>query len=62
MTWTKCRDQMPPDDGFSYITRGGSLFYARIRLGSTLNYLYKDIPNDIEWTPYTSELWDELNK
>tara|TARA_R110000772_G_scaffold23646_3_gene63154 strand:- start:1358 stop:1558 length:201 start_codon:yes stop_codon:yes gene_type:complete len=63
--WIKCSDKMPTDDDEQYIIKGAPLNYLRIRDGYTINYIYGHISKYMygtEWTPYTKELWEELNK
>lgn len=59
ITWISCAEQMPPDDirvilvpvNFP-ITTTGLKYY--LQGGSRFR--------DYEWTPYTPEKWEELNK
>lgn len=65
--WTKCSDEMPPDDSTSVIIRGdvNSLNYPRIRYGMVINTIHRanqSYYDKAEWTPYTDELWNGLNK
>ena len=71
ITWTKCSDRMP-DKGKQVIVRDGQ---RRTDLETSDRLIeYKDFlcrmygTNDRfnselwEWTPYTPEAWEELNK
>ena len=63
ITWTNCADEMPPDDETEIIIRhvedkeliltpANEVFYD-------IDTLYKDV---WEWTEFTEEKWEELNK
>ena len=63
ITWTNCADAMPPDDETEIIIRhvedkeliltpANEVFYD-------IDTLYKDV---WEWTEFTEEKWEELNK
>jgi len=66
-TWTKCSERTPNNDELQYIVhmQASSIHYFRIRGGREINYVcryaYKYV-GDFDWTPYTKELWEELNK
>lgn len=61
--WTKCSEQMPPDDDNDVILHDIGYSYS-IATGSDVNKWADCItPKQVmEWTPYTEEAWKELNK
>ena len=68
--WTKCSERMPPDDGNPIIIAFYSLLSQRVVcvavFDASLKYAYfrslKRRLDSVNWTPYTSEVWKELNK
>lgn len=58
ITWTKCSEKMPPDDVPLIINDidGGLLIKA------VSPRLPKELSDRLQWAPYTSETWKELNK
>lgn len=63
ITWTNCADAMPPDDlvevigRWSWNNKPELCFVAYIKIKIT-----KDDAHEYEWTRYTPEIWEELNK
>ena len=61
--WTKCSEQMPPDDDSEILIRkAGCIDFIQ----TPANEIWYDInPEDVngwEWAPYTPEVWAELNR
>ena len=64
ITWTKCADEMPPDDSpFKLIILRdiNSPIKTLSRLYSWRLKMLRNA-NKYEWTPYTHEVWDELDR
>ena len=66
-TWNKCSDQMPPDDESKFIVKsdGGYPSGLSILTGGEVSLYFKYnrvAANANKWTPYTKDLWEELNK
>jgi len=62
-TWIKCSDQMPPDDDCEFICRNKDNSKLHTRHGMVMNiFIDNYINTNIEWTPYTKELWEELRR
>ena len=61
--WTKCSDRMPPDDDIEILIRNVDCVDF---IQTPANEIWYDInPEDVngwEWTPYTPEVWAELNR
>ena len=69
ITWTKCSERMPPDDGEPIIIEFYSILSQMVYIvifDATLKYAYfrslKRRLNSVNWAPYTPEAWAELNK
>ena len=66
-TWTKCSERMPPRTYKEKVILRGhqdkNLMYMTAEDCNLLlpAYDYED-KNNCEWTPYTPEAWEELNK
>ena len=60
ITWTNCAEQMPPDDKDvickSYVT-DGSIKYTKV-----VGALFKLTTENWQWTEFTKEKWEALNK
>ena len=64
ITWTKCSERMPPEDQktiFRRIDKDRFLFTKNVVDPHSLFFYVRKI-NLLEWTPYTPEAWEELNK
>lgn len=63
MAWIKCSEQMPPDDNnqiiVKYAYRDNFICLRGFRVYSQAEWR---LELDDKWTPYTSELWKELNR
>lgn len=62
ITWTKCSERMPPDDVKQVICRS-RLIPTPTRTSSLvlIAYALEAIARDVEWMPYSEEIWKELN-
>lgn len=64
ITWTKCRERMPPDKPGNLImfkTQSGILGQCSSRWFISVVARQVDTAK-LEWTHYTPEAWGELNK
>lgn len=61
ITWTNCAEQMPPYNRKYIIFKLESIdrLFLKIMVGDELNDM--DITN-WQWTEFTKEKWEELNK
>jgi len=59
VTWTKCSDRMPPVDSFVILRNVTDKRYSPMRRKNLSSLKNKD---KYEWTQYTLEAWEELNK
>jgi len=63
--WTNCADMTPPSSMKVIVDEEG---YYEITTGEQIHDLasYREIEKKtmsyLEWTPYTEEIWKELNK
>ena len=57
ITWTNCAEQMPPDHIDVIVKANG---YETIHTGSDLK-AWLGIEH-VQWTEFTEEKWEELNK
>jgi len=65
--WTLCSERMPPDDESRVICRFIPPVTAPIRKCMGRNIwqfveIRKTNPKKIEWTPFTQEKWEFLNR
>ena len=65
--WTKCSERMPPNDSTMVIARVGEDKETCFKVaGSLVTQEYNRWKNfsdvQVYWTPYTPEIWKELNK
>ena len=61
ITWTKCADEMPPDDkNFKLIFR--EIASGRFEENDGFHMNLTRMKYLFEWTPYTPEAWEELNR
>lgn len=61
ITWTKCSERMPPDGLTDILLKQGSKFMRTHGVIASVNKSFL-VAEDIEWTPYTPEIWEELNR
>jgi len=64
ITWTNCAEQMPPDDETEILIRpindnSELILSPAIEVFYDIDAVYKDM---WEWTEFTKEKWEELNK
>lgn len=59
--WTKCSEEMPPDDDTQVIIRT-TKDHILLRKDSARCVRCYMLPIQYEWTPYTPEAWEELNR
>ncbi len=62
--WTNCSEQMPTDDNEFYIAMVGKDEFINKVSGKTIRECIEKCVHTLEvnWTPYTPEAWEELNR
>ena len=58
--WTKCSDRMPPFNTVAIIRNSDHKNYSSVLSGAEVKK-FGHYEND-EWTPFTQEKWEALNK
>lgn len=59
--WTPCSERMPPDDDTQVIVRT-SKYHVLLRKESAKCVRCYMLPSQYEWTEFTKEKWEFLNR